>query len=98
MFLCINFYFYFYFSVYDATGKIGSGILRGNAAQLGDYDGCLEISNPKDRIKGQYCLASLYIDTRSSSSKFNQNILDLILSHRALHSTPDEVSMFNYYY
>ncbi|XP_075223894.1 nose resistant to fluoxetine protein 6-like [Lycorma delicatula] len=78
--------------MYDATGKLGSGVLRGNSAQLGDYDGCVEISESQNDIQGQYCLASLFLDKRNSS-KLDQNVLDLIQSHRAMHSTPDDIDI-----
>lgn len=83
--------------MYDATGKLGSGVLRGNSAQLGDYDGCVEISESQNDIQGQYCLASLFLDKRNSS-KLDQNVLDLIQSHRAMHSTPDDVCILYSYF
>lgn len=56
--------------MYDAWGKLPSGILSGNAYELGDFDACLRIAEPIDdgaavgtavgTVRGQYCLAQLY--------------------------------------
>lgn len=50
----------------DANAKVPSGLLRGNANQLGDFDLCTRISqkikiSDKDimKMKGKYCLANI---------------------------------------
>lgn len=50
----------------DATGKITSGLLRGNINQLGDFDMCIHAktivkvtSDVSMRIRGKYCLAHI---------------------------------------
>ncbi|XP_058063239.1 nose resistant to fluoxetine protein 6-like [Anopheles bellator] len=50
----------------DASAKLGSGLLQGNAHQLGDYDLCTGIStkvqvsgSEQVRIRGKYCLAHI---------------------------------------
>lgn len=54
----------------DATGKITSGLLRGNINQLGDFDMCTHAktlvkvtSDVSMRIRGKYCLA--HIETQA---------------------------------
>ncbi|KAJ8878726.1 hypothetical protein PR048_019312 [Dryococelus australis] len=42
----------------DSSAKLTSGLLRGNANQLGDFDECLEVDDDGE-VRGQYCLASL---------------------------------------
>lgn len=55
--------------MFDAWGKIPSGILLGNYFSPGNYDQCLAINNDKftststiEQISGQYCLTDLVID------------------------------------
>lgn len=50
----------FILSVFDATGKFPSGVLRGNIRQLGDFDECLAL-NIEDHFKGHYCMVDLHI-------------------------------------
>lgn len=57
----------FYISVFDATAKLPSGILRGNGNQYGDFDECLSINGA---VRGKYCLASLEL-TLSGDAKLN---------------------------
>lgn len=54
----------------DATGKITSGILRGNINQFGDFDQCMQVKTvvkvtPKNpiRVRGKYCLAHIEMQT-----------------------------------
>lgn len=52
--------------MYDAWGKIPSGVLSGNHYELGDYDACLQVQHRNDdaaavgTVHGQYCLAQVY--------------------------------------
>lgn len=55
----------------DATGKVGSGLLRGNINQYGDFNMCTDIktvvkvtTKQQIRIRGKYCLA--HIETQTS--------------------------------
>ncbi|XP_030765294.1 nose resistant to fluoxetine protein 6-like [Sitophilus oryzae] len=52
--------------MYDSTAKIPSGILNGNINQLGDFDMCLAALSEDEKIKGQYCLASLEVSVPQS--------------------------------
>lgn len=51
--------------MWDAGAKLPSGLLRGNANQLGDYDECLSVdSGPLlawggERVRGKYCLVEV---------------------------------------
>ncbi|XP_050297632.1 nose resistant to fluoxetine protein 6-like [Anthonomus grandis grandis] len=47
----------------DASTKIPSGIMNLNVGDwMGSFDECLEIKSVKRELKGNYCLATLYID------------------------------------
>ena len=48
----------------DASGKVGSGIHRGNTYALGDYDGCLDVG---ERHEGtvKYCIVHVSLVTKS---------------------------------
>ncbi len=58
---------FLFFVVFDATGKIPSGILLGNAQWLGTYGECVGVSSKQSKtqlphnrtIQGQYCLMSI---------------------------------------
>ncbi|CAG9772712.1 unnamed protein product [Ceutorhynchus assimilis] len=49
--------------MFDATGKIPSGILSGALHDLGNFDECVEIKVPyhRDKFHGQYCMAQFTI-------------------------------------
>lgn len=56
----------------DATGKITSGVLRGNINQFGDFEQCMQVKTVVKvtpeipvRIRGKYCLAHIEIQTTS---------------------------------
>ncbi|XP_018793000.1 PREDICTED: uncharacterized protein LOC108971409 [Bactrocera latifrons] len=60
----------------DATGKITSGVLRGNINQFGDFDQCMQVKTVVKvtpeipvRIRGKYCLAHIEIQTTSKELK-----------------------------
>lgn len=84
----------------DATGKVGSGLLRGNINQYGDFNMCTDIKTVvkvttklQIRIRGKYCLA--HIETQTS-------ITDLKIPVHMLHgrglfnSHLGNVSVFGY--
>lgn len=61
--------------MYDAWGKLPSGVLSGNHYELGDYDACMAVQHISTdaslgTIHGQYCLAQLYPnhDVKSAAS------------------------------
>lgn len=63
--------------MFDAWGKIPSGILYGNFFDRGNFDECLEIRHDSKAqnigiIKGQYCIASIDV----------QDILQSRLTHK----------------
>ncbi|XP_076750177.1 nose resistant to fluoxetine protein 6 isoform X2 [Xylocopa sonorina] len=64
--------------MYDATAKIPSGLLNGNANQFGDFDECIGIQG-SDGIQGQYCLAYFQLS-------IDESRLDLTHLHQLLHS------------
>ena len=45
----------------DASGKVGSGIHKGNTYALGDYDGCLDVGEGV----AQYCIVPVALVTQS---------------------------------
>lgn len=57
----------------DASGKLASGIARGNLNSFGSFDECLEISYVNSskllNIKGKYCLVSVPLFSLDSEMK-----------------------------
>lgn len=55
--------------MFDASTKIPEGILYGSSHNLGNFDECInvavnvpgEINSEPDVLKGQYCLAKVYL-------------------------------------
>lgn len=76
--------------MYDATAKIPSGLLSGNVNQFGHYDLCMQSINDEYDINGQYCLASLQID--SPNNPYLAAIHDLVYAHSPFKSKLDDVS------
>lgn len=77
------------FSVFDATGKLPSGILRGNTNQFGDFDECLSVDHAR------YCLAEIDLEPN-----WKQPYLDyknLVHSHFAIRETFDDVSILFFF-
>lgn len=80
--------------MYDASAKVSSGLLHGNVNQLGDFDQCLSVKAPKDKFKGQYCLA--FIQPKVPAKLHYLNYLKrLSLSFEAFKSDFDDVSHNN---
>lgn len=82
----------------DASGKISSGLLRGNANQLGDFDSCMEIrtkikikENQSVKIKGKYCLASIDVVAEDDDLKLPVHLLQ---GRNMLRSHVDDVRLF----
>lgn len=80
----------------DASSKIPSGLLRGNANQFGDFDLCTEIRTKiivKDeksvKIKGKYCLAN--VDIRASDEEMKLAV-HLMQGRNLLRSRIEDVS------
>lgn len=80
----------------DASAKIPSGLLRGNANQLGDFDQCMEIRTKvklKDdksvKIKGKYCLASIDVEATADELRLPVHLLQ---GRNMLRSHLDDVS------
>lgn len=66
----------------DASAKIPSGLLRGNANQLGDFDLCTDIRTKikvKDeksiKVKGKYCLANIDITATDDDLKLPVHLM-----------------------
>ncbi|KAK5640661.1 hypothetical protein RI129_011472 [Pyrocoelia pectoralis] len=61
--------------MYDASGKLPSGVLDGNYVELGSFDECLNVTTT--RLSGKYCLGFLYVkdievvDSHSITGSFN---------------------------
>ncbi|KAG8329504.1 hypothetical protein J6590_084648 [Homalodisca vitripennis] len=74
--------------LYDASAKLGSGILNGNINQFGDYDQCLSVRHDQLGISGQYCLALIFVELRNSGDDPNlATVLDLAQSYQAMPSS-----------
>lgn len=80
--------------MYDATAKIPSGLLSGNVNQFGHYDLCMNSANEEHDINGQYCLASLQIE--SPNNPYLAAIHDLIYAHSPFKSKLQDVSVFDF--
>lgn len=80
-----SFYFFFFFSVYDSSAKIPSGIITGNIKQLGNYDECLRVTNSFG-FTGQACTASVRFDVHSKPVSSNDLDMKDLLSSIALAS------------
>lgn len=78
---------YGYFSVIDANGKLGPGLLTGNSGHLGNFDECLEITKTDVGFQGQHCVAEVFIEPRDSAHQIVQDVIDLIQSHRIIRRT-----------
>lgn len=86
----------------DASSKIPSGLLRGNANQFGDFDLCTEIRTKiiiKDeksvKIKGKYCLAN--VDIRASDEEMKLAV-HLMQGRNLLRSRIEDVSCTEYFF
>ncbi|XP_055682910.1 nose resistant to fluoxetine protein 6-like [Lutzomyia longipalpis] len=69
----------------DSSAKLPSGLLNGNVNQLGDFDQCLDVLDVAEKIRGQYCLASLQpeVPDKYVRMKFLHQLLQ---SHSAFRS------------
>lgn len=61
--------------MFDATGKMPSGILYGSSHDLGNFDECVEIKVPydKDMFIGQYCMAQFTIVPPKDTNKVHRS-------------------------
>ncbi|CAG9802650.1 unnamed protein product [Chironomus riparius] len=59
--------------ILDASAKIGSGILKGNINNLGDFDECLE--SKVENFQGKYCLAEIQFEIHTHVKHFKRLIL-----------------------
>lgn len=78
--------------MFDATGKIPSGILNGNVNQFGDFDECLGLQGTHG-IRGKYCLAYLQLEIIDQSRDDMKYIHRLAHSHYAFRSNLTDVSI-----
>lgn len=66
----------------DASGHLPSGSLDGTLTDLGDYDQCLDVKQPRrnkhSEIKGQYCTLELkpILPALHHSVTLNTKVLD----------------------
>nr|CAD7266866.1 unnamed protein product [Timema shepardi] len=90
-------------NVYDSSAKLPSGILRGNANQLGDFDQCLSVmgsepNTPMEMIRGQYCLASIDISATPHAMSGKESLkipVHLAQSMEIIKSSRHDVSFIN---
>ncbi|KAF5285095.1 hypothetical protein FQA39_LY16784 [Lamprigera yunnana] len=56
-------------SMFDANGKMESGLLRGNVRHLGSFDECISVNEDFGNITliGKYCLANLIFNDKNGS-------------------------------
>lgn len=80
----------------DANAKVPSGLLRGNANQLGDFDLCTRISqkikiSEKDimKMKGKYCLANIDVTAAVDELKLPVHLMQ---GRNFMRSTINDVS------
>ncbi|KAG8222733.1 hypothetical protein J437_LFUL008129 [Ladona fulva] len=91
-------------AVYDASGKVTSGVLRGNVQWLGDDMECFSVaSKPSapeddpDNIRGQYCAVRIFADPRENAVNETSDlvdIFDMIHTHNALQNSPEDRIVF----
>jgi hypothetical protein len=48
--------------VFDSSSKPPSSILSGNLANFGDFDACLNLKPPDEKLKGKFCLSSVMFE------------------------------------
>jgi hypothetical protein len=88
----------FVFSVYDSSAKLPSGILRGNANQLGDFDQCLSVAAQNPSIVGKYCLASVDVQATALNRTDIDNLttaVDHAQAHGLVRSSYRDVSFMS---
>jgi hypothetical protein len=86
--------------VYDATGKIPSGLLNGHVNNYGDFDMCLEAmtgdeTNDEKGFESQYCLAEIQITVNAQHNYLNF-LRALMLSFETYQSTFKDVRIRNF--
>lgn len=86
----------------DASAKVTSGLLRGNANQLGDYDLCTGIAtkvkvkeDEQVRMRGKYCLAHVDVVAEDDDLKLPVHLLQ---GRGFIKSTLNDVSRVVYDY
>jgi hypothetical protein len=88
--------YFLFFQVYDASAKLPSGILNGNANQLGDFDQCLAVASQDEaHIDGKYCLASMDVKTTKLTTndiESLQEAVQLAQAYEFIKSTYRDVS------
>lgn len=77
----------------DSSAKLPSGLLNGNVNQLGDFDQCLDVADSVEKIKGQYCLASLQPEVPEKFHRMKY-LHELLQSHSAFRSEFNDVSTY----
>lgn len=81
----------------DASAKVPTGLLRGNANQLGDFDQCLDIrmkvklkEDKSVKIRGKYCLANVDVEATVDELRLPVHLLQ---GRNMLRSHLDDVSV-----
>ncbi|PRD29311.1 UNVERIFIED_CONTAM: nrf-6 [Trichonephila clavipes] len=95
--------FYLYFLVVDASGRLPSGTLEGTLTDLGDYDQCLDVVQPKKskhiNIQGQYCTLEVQpvLPALANSVSMNTKVLNFgnISSDSVLSDLSDGSALFH---
>lgn len=79
--------------MFDAWGKIPSGILVGSQYDFGSFDECLEVNykeNSSTTFVGQYCLAQIILPEQSARTKHYRPALvksDVVVPSKGLGTT-----------
>ncbi|CAG9824968.1 unnamed protein product [Phaedon cochleariae] len=86
----LNAFQYWALQMYDSTAKLPSGLLNGNVNQFGDFDMCLAANSIEHDIKGQYCLASMEVQT--PQNHYLTGLYQLVHAHHHFKSKLEDVS------
>lgn len=79
--------------MWDATGKVSSGLYSGNANQLGDFDTCLNIKGPKG-FQPNYCLAAIDLELQEDAPPIIKEIVNKAQGENFIRSTMDDPGHF----
>ncbi|GFT66416.1 putative transposable element [Trichonephila clavipes] len=90
-------------TVVDASGRLPSGTLEGTLTDLGDYDQCLDVVQPKKskhiNIQGQYCTLEVQpvLPALANSVSMNTKVLNFgnISSDSVLSDLSDGSALFH---
>ncbi|KAG8282146.1 hypothetical protein J6590_043690 [Homalodisca vitripennis] len=76
--------------MFDSNAKLPSGLLNGNVNQLGDFDQCLGVQQPRGAIRGQYCLAFIEVKLKPGANEALNAVHGFAHSHYAFRSNLED--------